>query len=45
MQFAQSGSHFSLMILVFKYIGKENADHLINALEEDYTLEVNREGK
>ena len=27
-----------------KYIGKEHADHLIIALEEDYTLEVNGKG-
>ncbi|KAL7524496.1 hypothetical protein ACHAXR_001939, partial [Thalassiosira sp. AJA248-18] len=38
---------FTLIVDDFgiKYIGKENADHLISALEENYTLEVDWEGK
>ena len=38
---------FTLLVDNFgiKYIGKEHADHLISALEEDYTLEVDWEGK
>ena len=38
---------FTLLVDNFgiKYIGKEHADHLISALEEDYTLEVDWKGK
>ena len=38
---------FSLVVDDFgiKYVGKENADHLLNALQEKYTITTDEEGK
>lgn len=38
---------FTLVVDDFgiKYVGKEHADHLLNALKEEYTLDVDWEGK
>ena len=38
---------FTLVVDDFgiKYIGKEHADHLLNALKEHYTLDIDWEGK